>query len=152
MAQKLTVIAKTGARTNVERENVELLAPIVIMAETGTDEIKMARIKMREGLDLNKALASCLAHYKAYAYCFIREGYGTEFPEALLEAKGDFSLIPKEDYYGVVVLQTGVKGQQHMTGSRAIIDTNEQGRTIVSWEDEIGVDEEAVSQYFVTDW
>ncbi len=152
MTQKLTVIAKTGARTNIERDNVDFLAPVVIMAETDTDEIKMAKIKMREGLELNKALKSCLAHYKAYAYCFVREGHGTEFPNALLEAKGDFSLLPNEDCYGVIALHTGVKGQQHVTGSRAIVNSNEQGRTILDWEDELGVDEEVVSQYYVTDW
>ena len=58
MARSLTAVAKTGAKTNIENEKVSRLAPVVIMAVNNTDEVKMAKIKMREGVDLNKALQS----------------------------------------------------------------------------------------------
>ena len=149
MTQKLTVVAKTGAKTNVESGKINKLAPVVVMAVNDTDEIKIARIKIREGVDLSKALKSCLKHYNAHAYCFVREGQGTEFVEALLLAKGDFNILSVEDKYCVVSLHTVTKGLPSILTSRAIVEVKEEGRILNDWED-YPTDEE--SEFYITEW
>ena len=149
MARSLTAVAKTGAKTNIENEKVNKLAPVVIMAVNNTDEVKMAKIKMREGVDLNKALKSCLKHYNAHTYSFVREGQGTEFVEALLLAKGDFNILSVEDRYSVISLHTVTKGLPFILTSRAVIKVEEEGRVLNDWED-YSTDEK--SEFYTTEW
>ena len=149
MARSLTAVAKTGAKTNIENEKVSRLAPVVIMAVNNTDEVKMAKIKVREGVDLNKALKSCLKHYNAHAYSFVREGQGTEFVEALLLAKGNFNILSVEDRYGVVSLHTVTKGIPSVLTSRSIVKAKEEGRILSDWEDYL-IDEK--SEFYTTEW
>ena len=148
MARSLTAVAKTGAKTNIENEKVSRLAPVVIMAVNNTDEVKMAKIKMRKGVDLNKALQSCLKHYNAHAYSFVREGQGTEFVEALFLARGDFNTLSIEDKYNVLSLHTVAKGLPSILTSRAIVEVKEEGRILNDWED-YPIDEE--SEFYITE-
>ena len=52
------------------------------------DKIKMVRVAVKKDSYLKDALESCLRHYGAYTYAFVKEGEGTDFPEALLRSKG----------------------------------------------------------------
>ena len=147
--KKVMFIAKTGARTNIEEKNVNRLDPMAIMALRDSDEIKIARIKMREGLDINDALKSCIEHYDAYAYAFVKEGEGTEFPEALLAAEGDFRLMSPDDKYEVVTLETSIEGMPPVFVSRARITHTPNGRVLSEWRD-VRLEEDSI--LYTTDW
>ena len=148
MANKLTNVAKTGSKSNIEKEKVNRLEPIVLMA-LEDDEIKMVRVKVREDSHLKAALESCLKHYGAHTYTFVKEGEGTEFPEALLMANGDFSLLASEDKYQVLTLQTVIKGIPSIFISTALVESYIEGRTVGTWVDDI-LEENA--KFYVLDW
>ena len=145
MAKKLTNVAKTGAKSNIEKDKVNRLEPIVLMA-LEDDEIKMVRVSVKKDSHLNAALGSCLKHYGAHTYTFVKEGEGTEFPEALLMANGDFSLLASEDKYQVLTLQTVIKGIPSVFISTALVESD---RTVGTWVDEI-LEENA--KFYVLDW
>ena len=145
MAKKLTNVAKTGAKSNIEKEKVNPLEPIVLMA-LDNDEIKMVKVSVRKDSHLNAALESCLKHYGAHTYTFVKEGEGTEFPEALLMANGDFSLLASEDKYQVLTLQTVIKGIPSVFISTALVESD---RTVGTWVDDI-LEENA--KFYVLDW
>ena len=148
MAKKLTDVAKTGARVNIEREKIGKLEPIVLMA-LDNDEIKMVKVSVRKDSHLHSALESCLKHYGAHTYAFVKEGEGTEFPEALLRAKGDFGLLASEDKYQVLTLQTAIKGNESMFLSTALVESDVEGRTIGKWVDVL-LEEDA--KFYVLEW
>ena len=148
MAKKLTNVAKTGAKSNIEKEKVNPLEPIVLMA-LEDDEIKMVRVSVKKDSHLNAALGSCLKHYGAHTYTFVKEGEGTEFPEALLMANGDFSLLASEDKYQVLTLQTVIKGIPSIFISTALVESDIEGRTVGKWVDDI-LEENA--KFYVLDW
>ena len=148
MTKKLTDVAKTGARIEIEREKVSRLHPIVLIA-LEDDEIKMIKLSARENSHLKASLESCLKHYDAHTYAFIYECDGTEFPEALLMAKGTFGLLSDEDKYRVVTLQACTKGSSSIFISRAEIEAEPGKRTVSEWVDTT-LEEE--SQSYVTDW
>jgi hypothetical protein len=147
--KKLMTVAKTGAATNIEKENVSLLAPVAVMALRDSEEIKIARLKTRGPSSIKKALQSCLNHYDAYAYAFVKEGVGTEFPEALLAAEGNFRLLPPDDKYEVVTLKTGIDGMPPVFISRARITHTPGGRRLAEWTD-VRLEEDSV--LYTTDW
>ena len=149
MAQKLTRVARRGVRSNIEEKKVVRLDPIVIMALADTDEIKMVRLSVRKGSNFKNALGSCLRHYNAYVYTFVKEGDGTEFPGALLMANGNFDTLPSEDKYQVITLQTGIKGTPSLLMSRAKVESNQGQRTLTEWTD-VRLEED--SSFFPTDW
>ena len=148
MAKKLTNVAKTGAKSNIEKEKVNRLEPIVLMA-LEDDEIKMVRVSVRKDSHLHSALESCLKHYGAHTYTFVKEGEGTDFPEALLMANGDFSLLASEDKYQVLTLQTVIKGIPSIFTSTALVESDIKGRTVGTWVDEV-LDENA--KFYVLEW
>tara|TARA_R110002020_G_scaffold291761_1_gene507170 strand:+ start:401 stop:871 length:471 start_codon:yes stop_codon:yes gene_type:complete len=149
MVQKLTTVAKTGAKTNLEKKEVGRLAPVVIMAIKHTDEIKMTSIAVEDEKYLKDALKLCLQQYNAYAYTFITQGKGTVFPEALLMAKGNFNELPLEDRYEIATLQTIVKGSNIVSISIAKIDTFADNKSVGEWSDESIT---ANSKFYITDW
>ena len=148
MANKLTNVAKTGSKSNIEKEKVNRLEPIVLMA-LENDEIKMVRVSVKKDSHLNTALGSCLKHYGAHTYTFVKEGEGTEFPEALLMAKGDFDLLASEDKYQVLTLQTVIKGNSSLLISTALIESDIEGRTVGKWVD-FTIEENA--KFYVLEW
>ena len=149
MVQKLTTVAKTGAKANLEKKEVGRLAPVVIMDIKHTDEIKMTSIAVEDKKYLKDALKLCLQQYNAYAYTFITQGVGTIFAEALLTVKGNFNELPLEDRYDVATLQTVVKNSDIVSISTAKIDTFSNNKSIGEWSDETITDD---SKSYITDW
>ena len=133
MIHKLSRVAKIGARMNVEEKNIRHLEPVAIMVIKSTDEIKVAKVVMSDGFDMKDALQYCLSDHNAYAYAFIKEGEGTDFPAAFLRAKGDFSLIPLDDKYQFVTLQIGIIGMPHVLVSKSVIKYTTNGRVLTRW-------------------
>ena len=149
MVQKLTTVAKTGAKANLEKKEVDRLSPVVIMAIKHTDEIKMTSIAVEERKYLKDALKLCLQRYNAYAYTFITQGTGTVFAEALLTAKGNFNELPLEDRYDIATLQTVVKNSNIVSISTTRIDTFSGNKSIGEWSDETITDN---SKFYLIDW
>jgi len=149
MLTRLTNVAKDGAKANIERKKAKYLIPVAIMAIAHTDEVKMARLNVQKDSQLKDALQACLASYNAYAFAFVMEGKGTNYPEALLQGKGDFDSLPMDDKYEFVTLQTGVKGMPSVFIEKSSIGNNIDGRFLNEW---VGVKTKNDSETYTIDW
>jgi len=149
MLTRLTNVAKDGAKTNIERKKAKYLIPVAIMAITHTDEVKMARLTVQKDSQLKDALQACLTSYNAYAFAFVMEGKGTNYPEALLQGKGDFDSLPMDDKYEFVTVQTGVKGLPSVFIEKASIRNSIDGRVLNEW---IDVKIKSDSNIYTIDW
>jgi len=133
MLAKLSKVAKIGARNNVEVSKVRHLDPVAIMATKPTEEIKVVKIVVSDGFYMKEALQSCLSDHNAYAYAFVKESQGTDFPAAFFRANGDFSLIPLDDKYQFVNLQIGIVGTPNIFVSTSVIKDTINGRVLSQW-------------------
>ena len=149
MLTRLTNVAKDGAKANIEKKKAKYLIPVAIMAIAHTDEVKMARINVQKDSQLKDALQACLASYNAYAFAFVMEGKGTNYPEALLQGKGDFDSLPMDDKYEFVTLQTGAKGLPSAFIERASIGHSIDGRVLNEW---IDIRISSDSNIYTIDW
>ena len=103
------------------------------MAISPTEEIKVVKIVVSDGFYMKEALQSCLSDHNAYAYAFVKESQGTDFPSAFFRANGDFSLIPLDDKYQFVNLQIGIVGIPHIFVSASVIKDTIDGRVLTPW-------------------
>jgi hypothetical protein len=149
MLTRLTNVAKDGAKTNIEKNKAKYLIPIAIMAIAHTDEVKMARINVQKDSQLKDALQACLTSYNAYSFAFVMEGKGTNYPEALLQGKGDFDSLPMDDKYEFVTLQTGAKGLPSIFMEKASIGHSIDGRVLNEWAD---ITISSDSNIYTIDW
>ena len=149
MLTRLTNVAKDGAKTNIEKNKAKYLIPIAIMAIAHTDEVKMARINVQKDSQLKDALQACLTSYNAYAFAFVMEGKGTNYPEVLLQGKGDFDSLPMDDKDEFVTLQSGVKGLPSIFIEKAPIGNSADGRILNEWVD---VKTKNDSETYTIDW
>ena len=149
MLTRLTTVAKGGAKTNIENRKAKNLIPMAIMAIAHTDEVKMARLNVQNHSQLKEALQACLTSYNAYAFAFIMECEGTKYSEALLQGKGDFDSLPRDDKYEFLTLQTGVRGMPSIFIEKASIGHSIDGRVLNEWTD---VKISSDSDIYTIDW
>ena len=74
---------------------------------------------------------------------------GTKYSEALLQGKGDFDSLPRDDKYEFLTLQTGVRWMPSIFIEKASIGHSIDGRVLNEWTD---VKISSDSDIYTIDW